>query len=117
MKILLSPIVGTSFRPGASRHALENACNGAKLFLEPEETNEYDSNAVKVILPDFHTETEQHIGYIPAPTNKILKSHPYYSSNIAVLSIISTPGWKCSLTFSPSGQPLVQLQYDFEDTP
>src|SRR5215471_483509 len=54
MKTLL-PIVGMAFRPPAAR-VLALLPFGAELHLQREPHNPYDSNAIKVLLPDFNAE-------------------------------------------------------------
>ena len=49
MKTLISLLVGSHFRPPA-KQVLEHLPAGAELTLEPEPSNPYDENAIKVLV-------------------------------------------------------------------
>lgn len=57
--LIKTHIAGVKFREGA-RDYLDRLPPGAPLALEPEEGNDYDPNAVKVLHDGFH------VGYVPA---------------------------------------------------
>lgn len=56
MPSLLSPLVGSHFHPPA-KTLLSRLPTGTELYLEPELYNQYDSNAIKVTLPDHELST------------------------------------------------------------
>lgn len=53
MKITTS-LVGASFRPSEARDALRRTTIGDRLSLEPDPENEYDSEAVRVMVEGHH---------------------------------------------------------------
>ncbi len=57
------PIAGVKFRGAAVIELLKTLENGTVFELEPEPTNQYDPNAVKIIYNDG--ETDIHVGYVP----------------------------------------------------
>lgn len=51
-------VAGVKFRPGAVEH-MATLDQGAEFALQPEPTNQYDPNAVKILHGD------RHVGYVP----------------------------------------------------
>ena len=64
---IFAPLVGVTFRGAGCREIVKHLTpdDGELLILEAEPTNEYDSNAVKVI----YQPTGDHIGYIAKENN------------------------------------------------
>ena len=54
-------VAGACYRDAATRYLLTLLPLYSEVLLEPEPTNPYDPNAIKVILPN-----NIHIGYVPA---------------------------------------------------
>jgi hypothetical protein len=72
---ITTSLVGAHFRPPA-KALLAVLPTGHPLFLRPEPTNEYDSNAVQVALRTaVLSQEEWHLGYLPraAKGNKALE--------------------------------------------
>lgn len=63
----LTVLAGANFRTSADRGALAQAYAGLSCFLVREPDNQYDSNAVKVILP--YDNVEHFIGYVARADN------------------------------------------------
>jgi hypothetical protein len=57
------PIAGVKFRGAEVYALLKTLENGTVFELEPEPTNQYDPNAVKINYNDG--ETDIHVGYVP----------------------------------------------------
>lgn len=53
-------VKGNYFRPASAKEVFNELQDGDTLILEPEPTNQYDPNAIKVIEP----ESGEFIGYI-----------------------------------------------------
>lgn len=129
MPHFISPIVGAYYRPPAST-ILVYLPLGTNLLLEPEPTNDYDSNAIKVTLdndtisdwidsPNFPSTLDEalvncgysvevidnlfeplHLGYIP-------KTH-----NTQLLGLLSSgPDWSATYTTLPDGKPAVRIDF------
>jgi hypothetical protein len=58
MRILKSPLAGTKFRRGGDA-ILRHLPAGAQLRLEPEPSNEYDPDAIRVLLPPSEIPTSE----------------------------------------------------------
>lgn len=56
-------IAGVQFRPLEAKERIRKILKGTTLILEPEPTNQYDSNAVKII--ELSEKGKTHIGYVP----------------------------------------------------
>jgi hypothetical protein len=59
-------LVGARFRPVEAQSILLEAEVGDPVQLEPEPTNAYDPNAIKVIYK------EHHVGYVPRETTHMI---------------------------------------------
>lgn len=74
-------VAGACYRDATTRHLLTLLSLHSEVLLEPEPTNPYDSNAIKVMLPD-----NIHIGYVPALTCEkvleIMNKYPNYHCSI-----------------------------------
>lgn len=74
-------MAGAAYRDATTRHLLTLLPLHSEVLLEPEPTNPYDSNAIKVMLPD-----NIHIGYVPALTCEkvleIMNKYPNYHCSI-----------------------------------
>lgn len=137
MPYLLSPIVGTHFRPPAGL-ILTQLPVGTELILSPEPDNPYDPNAVRIELdgssipydkldPDqllscgwtveaLRDEYEGwkvfHLGYIAASQKTATIGQTLYKLNTDFLPILAgAPDHQATLTFSPEGRALVKLEY------
>lgn len=62
---ILTTLAGLNFRPASAKAAVDALEIGTDLRLEGEFDNAYDTNAVKVIVPD----SDEFIGYIPKTDN------------------------------------------------
>jgi len=58
-EVTIVPLVGAHYRPPA-KSILANLRGGSKLLLEAEPTNEYDPNAVKVLVETKEIPEERH---------------------------------------------------------
>lgn len=114
-------IVGAKFRPPA-RALLDTLALGTKLWARRESTNQYDPNAIQVLVRsgDFKTNSamalavqdygrsieeiqqaaEWHLGYIP---------REHASSLAPAMDAAQTPELVGSLTFSATGLPQIRL--------
>lgn len=84
---IFSTVVGITFRPAEAKAAMDNLVPGDHLFLEPNPSNPYDSNAVKVIDPD----SGEFIGFLSRESNAEVAEHlandgPYSCEIISFLS-------------------------------
>lgn len=82
-----SAVVGISFRSAEAKAVMDNLANGDRLLLEPEPSNPYDSNAVRVIEP----ESGEFIGFLSRESNSEVAAHlaedkPYH---VEILSFLS----------------------------
>lgn len=128
---MLTPIVGSHFRPPA-KLLLSILPAGTPLHLDPEPDNPYDPDAIRVvvrpsevyipmesldaiedeILSCGHTiagivaSNSIHLGYVPSSQNP--KSCRGYPGNSEVLGHL-TPDHYCQLTFAPDGTPLIAI--------
>src|SRR3546814_3524175 len=68
---ILAALVGMNFRPSEAREVVKTLQIGHTLHLEPEPSNPYDPNAVKVIEP----ESGQFIGYLSRESNAETSAH------------------------------------------
>lgn len=62
---ILTSLAGLNFRPASAKEAVDALNLGDELTLERDPTNEYDSNAVRVIDPA----SGEFIGFIPKVDN------------------------------------------------
>lgn len=62
---ILTSLAGLNFRPASAKEAVDAIAVGDELTLERDPTNEYDSNAVRVIDPA----SGEFIGFIPKVDN------------------------------------------------
>lgn len=63
---IVCTLAGANFRPAEAKEALRAATHGTVLGLEPDPDNEYDANAVKVLL-------DQHfVGFLPQRSNAVV---------------------------------------------
>jgi hypothetical protein len=117
------PIVGAHYRPPA-KAILSAISPGTKLFLRAEPSNEYDINAIQVLIkPDeiqeedydnlnselsgygqdvgeILTQSEMYLGYIPKEIAKVLKESGIISNDVEYEG-------EYSLNFS--GKPMVSF--------
>lgn len=82
-----SAVVGIHFRPPEAKAVMDEVEIGDQLLLEPEPSNPYDSNAVRVIEP----ESGEFIGFLSRESNAEVAAHlaedkPYY---VEVLSFLA----------------------------
>lgn len=68
---ILTTIAGLTFRPASAKEAVDNLEIGDELRLEADFDNEYDSNAVKVIvdIDDGDSSVDEFVGFIPKADN------------------------------------------------
>ena len=105
MKTLFIPIVGLSHRPPETRALLNTLPIDQPLILDPEPDNPYDPSAIKVsVTNDDHL---VHLGYIPASGGKFDTRKCGTHEVLPILQ--SGSDWSATLTFSPTGTPLVKL--------
>lgn len=97
MDPIFSNIVGNNFRPkdSGAREAVTNLAPGDEVQLEREPENEYDSNAVKVLVDGLF------VGYVAKVDNFQIASHldanrPYKASCVSNLGD-RKPGIKVEL--------------------
>lgn len=76
---ILTTLAGLNFRPASAKEAVDNLELGATLRLQRDPENEYDSNAVQVLVEtddadqgDVHCEF---IGFIPKVDNTEVAEH------------------------------------------
>lgn len=84
---IFSTVVGITFRPASAKEAMDSLVIGDRLLFEPEPSNPYDSNAVKVIEP----ESGEFIGYLSRESNSEVAEHladdnPYHCEIVSFLS-------------------------------
>ena len=90
-------IAGVQFRPKVDiKEALDRLKDGDKLYLEPEPSNKFDPNAIKIeSLGDHETTDDIFLGYVPKK----------FSSEISGLLEIDV-ALECILTtLSKTGKP------------
>lgn len=85
----LTILAGANFRPREAKDALAYAGTNAMLRLEREPTNQWDANAVKVILMDDAGE-EHHIGYVAKADNQDIAT--LLDNEYAVAQGLAAPG-------------------------
>lgn len=68
---ILAALVGMNFRPREAREIVKTLSIGDELELEPEPSNPWDSNAVKVIEPN----SGEFIGYLSRESNAETAEH------------------------------------------
>lgn len=66
---MLTHLVGSNFRPAECREIVKTLEEGTVLTLERDPTNQYDSNAIKVMFEGPHDEM-MHLGFIPKTDNE-----------------------------------------------
>jgi hypothetical protein len=66
---IICTLAGAQFRPAESKAMMETVTIGDVLALEPDGDNEYDPQAVKVMLGSHH------IGFIPKQSNGPIFNH------------------------------------------
>lgn len=136
---LVSLLVGDHFRPPA-KLILAHLPIGAPLRLDPEDTNPYDEEAVKIMfdpwqipesqfealdseLPAMGFTLEQvmsggdlQLGYIPKSGGKPLlqaqKEEPGLVGNHEVREAMLDSGHRAQLTFGPDGKARVLVTFD-----
>lgn len=95
----LTILAGANFRPREAKDALAYAGANAKLRLEREPTNQWDANAVKVILVetvpdpednDASVDIEHHIGYVAKADNQDIAT--LLDNEYAVAQGLAAPG-------------------------
>jgi hypothetical protein len=79
MQNIVFALAGLSFRPASAKAAVAELEVGAEVFLERDPENQYDYNAVKVLVG------EEFVGFVPKVDNQELASHldadkPYTAS-------------------------------------
>lgn len=84
---VFSTVVGITFRPASAKVAMDSLTVGSRLLFEPEPSNPYDENAVKVIEP----ESGEFIGYLSRESNAEVAEHlsldnPYHCEVASFLS-------------------------------
>ena len=111
----LTRLVGNNFRLAGSL-VLSVLPEGQPLLLDPEPENPHDPDAIRVCVDMTGSEYSKadegpviHLGYIPRSRGS---TDSYGFGNKEVLSIMQGgPDWNAFLTFSPSGDPLVRLEW------
>lgn len=135
--IIRTPLVGTHFHPPADL-LLKHLPAGTPLTLDPDPTNPYDENAVRVLvsptalvepidpeltdeLPNYGTDIDEvlaldsiFLGHIGAtggkPLAKLQARYPELRGNVEVLAALAgSPEVSASLTFAAGGEPIVQV--------
>lgn len=66
-----APLMGVNFRPPEAKSVVDQLTIGQRLLLEPEPSNPYDSNAVRVIEP----KSGEFIGYLAKVSNAETAEH------------------------------------------
>jgi hypothetical protein len=118
------PIVGAHYRPPA-KAILSGISPGTKLFLRAEPSNEFDVNAIQVLLKpqeiidsdhenldselsgygqeisDLWTQPEWHLGYIPKEVAKVLKESGIISNDVE---------YEAEYVLNFSGKPMISLE-------
>ena len=113
-------IVGAKFRPPA-RALLDTLANGTRLVARRESTNQYDANAIQIVLPagfetnnamsiavqdygksieEIQAAPEWHLGYIP---------REHAASLGPAMDEAKKPELEGTLTFSAQGLPCFRL--------
>lgn len=76
---ILTTLAGLNFRPASAKEAVDNLAAGESLRLERDPFNEYDSNAVKVLVEVGEDEQGdvqlEFIGFIPKIDNTEIAEH------------------------------------------
>lgn len=130
MPTITAPLVGMHYRPPA-KAIVEHLPAGAELLLEPEPTNEFDPNAVKVLAdpalvpasvhPRFAAALEGY-GYTLSETLAAGFTHVGYIARTSAESLCKpitediTNGEppRATLGFSPEGKPEVHIHFQSE---
>jgi len=113
-----SPIVGMHFRPPASI-VLKHLRSGGPIILEAEPSNQYDSNAIKVLVPKHSIPASQELkdllpGFGIDPEEFFESEEPLFLGYIARTD---TEGWHnemdgepiaAILAFDASNKPIAQ---------
>lgn len=127
MKLFI-PLVGMHFRPPAQQ-VLASLALGTEVLLYPEPDNQYDSNAVRVVvdLPNIDVKTPildamltgtgfrvsdiimgpLQLGYLAATGGKPAQGGP---GNVEALLIMSGGKYQARLSALPDGRPSVEIQ-------
>lgn len=126
------PLVGMHFRPPA-KEVLSVLVNGTELILRPEPTNEYDMNAVMVLVdmaefPVAKIDLLQvvignkwdaceicaqglfQLGYLAASGAKTAKGGPGNGEFLLLASSIGQDNLEARLGNAPEGYPVVNIQ-------
>ena len=133
MPHFISPIVGAYYRPPAST-ILDYLPMKFPLTLDPEPTNEYDSNAIRVILDQnnlqgFISDLEADENLASEVNNNLFSSgwsleqlaelselHLGYiprTHNTQLLALLSSsPDWSATYTTLPDGKPAVRVDFN-----
>jgi hypothetical protein len=108
MQQYIARLVGNHYRQDG-KAALPLLPEGQPLILEPEPTNPFDPDAVKVLVDMTDSKYRNmgfasviHLGYVPRSRGTNFGANQ-------VLSIISQPNWEADLTFDMKGEPLVRI--------
>lgn len=69
MQQVIFALAGLNFRPTSAKEAVKNAATGDEVYLERDPHNEYDSNAVMVLIEG------EFVGFVPKADNLEIASH------------------------------------------
>jgi hypothetical protein len=111
----ISRLVGNNFRLAGSL-VLPVLPIDQELILDPEPENPYDPDAVKVCVDMTGSEFSNaevgpiiHLGYLPRSGSRTDTTG--FGNREALAVMQSGPDWSARLTFSPSGDPLVLVEW------
>lgn len=116
-ELVLDPEPDNSYDENAVKVGVRlGSINVSQLQMDEieEELMKYGSTWAELFKDEYGEPVENplfHIGYVPRSGAKTAKIDGEPSiGNLEVLDMIRQPDWKATLTFSPAGQPLVQIR-------
>lgn len=79
-------VVGMKYRPGYVKKFIDRMDGGEVVELKPDPRNQYDKNAIKVLVYDDEKMEDIFIGYVPADEAKeigiLIEENPNYSCSL-----------------------------------
>jgi hypothetical protein len=105
-------IAGVQFHPGAV-DAIRNLIEGDELFLEPEPTNKFDSNAIKIL-----DENNNFLGYVPKKISAEISAMIEIGEVYCMVETLNLSGktWEiCQVSITPIAEDETPEEAELED--
>lgn len=116
-ELLLDPEPDNEYDPNAIRVCVKLKSidiSQQDFDMVEDELMRFGANWHDLMRDEFGNDVEDpefHLGYIPRSGAKTAKIDGQPSiGNLEVMNMIRQPDWKATLTYSPAGQPLVQIR-------